>query len=180
MRIRFVDSWGFFEWIESFHPQALAKLGEEFVFNDEDLPPLEDMVCSLYGLKDVKSINIARYRQFCTGASGEQSLPPTQDALLLHIKRANYQSAIWSRSLVAVQDAPMPQGHGWVLTDEGDLAVQWMTKEPAPKQYLKLSYCSCVASGCAATSACGCIKSNLSCTDLCKCKACGNRSEAAE
>ena len=74
-------------------------------------------------------------------AQGE-NLPPTQDALLEHVQRANYQAGVWSRALPAKPDIPSPCDHGWELVD-GQLAVKWMTQKPAPDDLLVLVNCHC-------------------------------------
>lgn len=105
--------------------------------------------------------------------SSEQNLPPTQDALLLHCKRVNYQAAIHQRALQSFMDAPLPMGYGWELNDEYQLEVTWMTKKPAPDEILIDVHCSCKLQKCV-SKRCTCVTANLSCTDLCKCKDCEN------
>ena len=42
-----------------------------------------------------------------------QAIPPTQNALLQHSKRAAYQAALWTTSDLSEQHAPSPEGRGW-------------------------------------------------------------------
>ena len=48
-----------------------------------------------------------------TNCSARVQQTATQDELRLHVARANYQAAIWKRSLQQKIDAPSPDGHGW-------------------------------------------------------------------
>ena len=51
----------------------------------------ELFVRRLYGQQNCTSINEARYKIFCVKAPACQNLPPTADALSLHVKRTNYK-----------------------------------------------------------------------------------------
>ena len=66
---------------------------------------------------------------------GNTTIPPTENALLQHTKRAIYQSGVWSRSLVAHQNVPSPQGFGWKKSSEVDWHWEpiWMTHKEASK-----------------------------------------------
>ena len=55
-----------------------------------------------------------------------QRLPPTRDALVLHIMRSNFQVAEWKFAL-NTDHAPK----------DGKLAIKWMTKNPAPDEVLE-------------------------------------------
>ena len=46
-----------------------------------------------------------------------ERLPPTQDALLQHTKRAAYQAGIWCTSEQNQQHAPTPEDRGWTLDE---------------------------------------------------------------
>jgi hypothetical protein len=56
--------------------------------------------------------------------------------LLQHIRRANYQAAIWLQSLDAEMTIPPIDGNGWHLYDE-ELHIVWMTTPPAPDSLLE-------------------------------------------
>ena len=72
--------------------QAMALLGTSFNVRNDLMDMCEQFVCQLYGSK-LMSINELRYEMFCLKASQSFHLPPTQDALREHIRRANYQTA---------------------------------------------------------------------------------------
>ena len=63
-------------------------------------------VIALYCLRNIQSIDEACYVLFCTKNHLSQQLPPTQDALRNHVKRANFQAAIWKRALEAKTTNP--------------------------------------------------------------------------
>ena len=57
------------------------------------------------------------------------SLPPCRRSLTQHIRRANYQTAIWKRALLPSPDIPNPfEGHGWHIS-EGELQPLWTDEE---------------------------------------------------
>ncbi|KAG1676876.1 Selenocysteine lyase [Nymphon striatum] len=67
-------------------------------------------------------------------------LPPCKDALKQQTNRANYQAAIWRRSLQNSPEIPSPtNGHGWNVV-EGKLGL---TGAPAPDVVLELMSCKC-------------------------------------
>jgi len=54
------------------------------------------------------------------------TLPPCRGALEQHIRRVNYQVAIWRRADIPVLDVPLPtDGHGWTLIS-GNLEPLWV------------------------------------------------------
>ena len=75
-------------------------------------------------------------------------LPPTKDSLRKHVMRANYQAAVWRRSLVQDQDLPSPIGNGWQLSDDGDINIHWSNLPCAPESVLKTVHCACKTGGC--------------------------------
>ena len=75
-------------------------------------------------------------------------------------------------SLTGKMCAPSPIGNGWHIED-GELAVTWMTKNPAPDSVLQVVHCSCKTTKWE-TERCSCVSARLSCTDLCQCHASEN------
>lgn len=140
-------------------------------FEIDDVPPeIEWFVCKLYG-SSKQSVEDARYELFCMKTNGERSIPPTKDALLQHVKRANYQTAVWRRSHQSNICAPSPSGHGWI-TEDGQLVVKWMSQPIAPAAVLQTVACKCSVSKC--SGRCSCRSAGLPCTELCSCKECDN------
>ena len=54
-----------------------------------------------------------------------------------HSLRANYQAAVWRRSLQRCPDIPSPVGSGW-CTEDGKLVIDWMGDQPAPQAVLEV------------------------------------------
>ena len=71
------------------YPYLLTWVGRNGNVNDA-----EKFVCFLYGIveKDVRGIDDARHSHFVKEKRGLEMLPPTHDALELHIVKANYQA----------------------------------------------------------------------------------------
>ena len=132
----------------------------------------EEFICKLYGYGNLKEVNTARTAIFKTGRQLEESLPPNQDSLKLHLYRANYQTAIHRQCLEQFPNIPSPDGCGWVLED-GQLQVKWMKLPCAPKAVLEFIHCNCQKSQCIKSS-CSCLKNNLKCSDMCMCTDCLN------
>lgn len=150
---------------------AMRMVGSSFHIDDERLQACGRFVCSLYGYSG-NDTDLVRYKLFCTKNAQTCHLPPTQDALKYHVKRANYQACIWRSALDAFATTPSPDGHGWDLKND-TLAIHWMDKPPAPKALLLLISCKCSTSQCKG-SRCSCLMNGLPCTDACECKSCAN------
>ena len=111
--------------------------------------------------------HLLSYELHCAkgGQVEPEALPPCRSSLKLHILRANYQAAIWRRAFSANQDIPSPNGHGWNVTDDGEVTPEWLGRRPAPEEVLELLSCSCKRV-CSEESCC-CIQAGLKCTDMC-------------
>lgn len=97
---------------------TMQALGNTFDVDNNLMVGLERFVCRLYRRSDVDRVNEARYRLFCSSAGSETSMPPCQDSLSQHAKRANYQAAIWKQASQPMITAPDPVEHGWLLENE--------------------------------------------------------------
>ena len=155
---------------------AFQLLGETFAVSEDTVVTIEAFVCSLYGQKDCSKVNEARYILFFTANQEENTMPPNKDSLLKHIQRANFQSAIYKRSLQQRPDIPSPVDYGWKLHDN-ELEIDWMNMQPAQESILELSTCTCKKSKCEvvghASNNC-CVFWGIPCTELCTCKNCCN------
>ena len=89
---------------------------------------------------------------------------PTLDSLVLHLRRANYQSFIWKSACSPVLQLPSPVEHGWCLVD-GELSQEKMLNAPVPDSIIELTRCNC-RRGCK-SNACSCRREALLCTDSC-------------
>ena len=150
------------------------KLIDLFEFGDNPILHIQSefvetcisFVCSLYDKGDTCDINSLRYKFFTQKNKSAENLPPTLDALILHLKRACYQTFIWKQACQPELNLPSPDGNGWYVNN-GVLSPEYMVKPPVPESTIELVCCKC-KKGCK-TGACSCRKSNLSCTDVCQC-----------
>lgn len=124
------------------------------------------------------NINELRYHLFCTkkGEIESHLLSPCLDCLKKHSERANYQAAIWKRSLQPDPGTPTPVRRGWKLTEvDGieQLAIDWMDGLPAPQAVLDLLACTCSKS--CKLPKCICLVNGMKCTDMCSLTDCSNQ-----
>lgn len=106
---------------------------------------------------------------FCQKEKTMQTIPPTQDALLQHIRRVTYQGGIWSTCEKSEQNLPTPEGWGWTFSkDSQSWTPVWITRPVASKACSELVKCGCKSkSGC--STRCVCKKAKWKCTELCSC-----------
>jgi hypothetical protein len=86
--------------------------------------------------------------------------------------RANYQAAVWRRSLEQKPDIPTPDNHGWHMSVDGRLIINWMTGLPAPQVVSDFVFCECRRA--CELGSCVCLDNGLVCTDECALEDCGN------
>ena len=99
------------------HYESLCDLGKAEL-TSEVIQSAEKFIC-LYNLNDIDKCNKARVVMFCKGRS-QESLPPTSDAALLHVKRAHYQFMVWVQAHLACPVLPTVTDMGW-MDDNGKL-----------------------------------------------------------
>ena len=88
-------------------------------------------------------MNSTRRKLFSKKGRTIENIPPTQDALELHLKRAVYQAGyVWSQALVPLPVLPNPADWGWLLCD-GLWQPLWMTLSDAAKCCPELKRCGC-------------------------------------
>uniref|UniRef100_UPI00358F36DD uncharacterized protein n=1 Tax=Myxine glutinosa TaxID=7769 RepID=UPI00358F36DD len=126
---------------------------------------LERFVVLLYDSKlSTTSINEARMMMFKTKPRPLNKLPPTQNVLLHHTRRAVYQTGIWTMSTTPTRPTTCPLEFGWVRCDGGWQPL-WMTQPEVSLACREFIKCAC-AMPC---KVCRCFRANLKCTSLCKC-----------
>lgn len=151
---------------------TFQELGKLWIMKNDVIENLEKFTCEIYGTKNTKSIDICRHDWLRLGCKSKTVLPPNQDCLFKHMQRANYQTGIYRRSLVAKISAPSPVHHGWKISDDV-LEIDWMVNEPVPRSLLQQIHCKCKKTSCEKLL-CTCRASNLLCTELCFCYNCNN------
>ena len=161
------------DWQETF-----ASVGEQWNMSDTLVEKLERFTCNVYSKKcTTTNINDLRYSLFCAkkGDIDSHQLPPCKDTLHKHMLRANYQAAIWQRSLEQFPEVPNPTGHGWKIESQDGqdvLAVDWMNGKPAPQALIDLLACTCRRE--CKMPQCDCMRNALKCTDMCTLTECSN------
>ena len=113
---------------------------------------------------DIMNVNDSRKYLFTQKSRSLENLPPTQEVLKQHIKRARYQSICWKKALTAIQELPIPANWGWKKNTVGWEPL-WTTISEASEACHELIHCGC-KKGC--TRQCKCIKAALKCTALCE------------
>ena len=161
---------------------TFAALGETWSLTIDMLSALESFTCRLYAARTPETgVNALRFSMWRAKKGGVESgqLPPCKDCLEQHAHRANYQCAVWRRSLEANPDVPAPEpGYGWVVVDDGNLDVLWMSGPPAPQVVLEFMSCKCRRV--CELPTCECMVNGLKCTDECRLKDCTNMTDDIE
>ena len=117
------------------------------------------------------SVNEARMEMYFQKTQNLERVPPTADALLLHIKRAIFQTGVWATSLEPQQNLPSPSNFGWKRSDPtSNWEPQWISQGEASKECREFVKCGCKAP----CSRCKCQNNNMQCTFLCTCS-CDNK-----
>ena len=149
------------------HPELLHGVGR-----DGQLSDVEQFVCMLYKSPHASSgVDGARHDLFQKGNKALEMLPPTSDALALHMSRANYQTKVWLQSNKADVVVPDPEETGgWQVTARG-LEVVWLRTPSVPSSCLELVACGCKSK--CRTRACRCHKIGQPCIPTCGCDADG-------
>ena len=104
--------------------EALTSLGTSWEVTPELFAEIQKYVCAIYG-STKKNINEVRYDIFYKKHQNQNkivdmsTLPPCEQVLLLHVKRANYIASIWKKANVAKPVLPPIIDHGW--NDDGSL-----------------------------------------------------------
>ena len=91
------------------------------ILESEELQKIERFVILMYSKTCTLSrVNEARKELFARSGRSIDNIPPTQGALIQHIKRAIYQASfIWAQALKASSDLPSPKDWGYRFTDSG-------------------------------------------------------------
>ena len=134
---------------------AAKLLGEYLELSPTVEEVLEEFTCRLCGVKEYSEVNNARYELFCKPWPDPQGLLPTQDALFLHMDRANYQ-CYERKSALTNENRQVPDGHGWLMK-EGVLPVEWCRQKPEPDAILSFVTCTRKKNKCQ-TGSCGCLR----------------------
>ena len=136
----------------------------------EELHNIERFVILMYSKTCTLSrVNEARKELFALSGRSIDNIPPTQGALIQHIKRAVYQAShIWAQALIAKPHLPSPEDWGYRYNSTSSSWVpHWTDLQDASKACHEHKRCGCTK-GCK-TQQCTCRAASLECTELCKC-----------
>ena len=112
-------------------------------------------------------VNDTRKFLFTKKGRGLEGLPPTQNALNLHVKHTTYQGVyVWGQATTAKFVLPDPKDWDWTLDTEGKMQPQWATLPAAAVSCKELVHCGCKKN---CGKRCKCVKADLPCTPLCMC-----------
>uniref|UniRef100_UPI00359026EA uncharacterized protein isoform X1 n=2 Tax=Myxine glutinosa TaxID=7769 RepID=UPI00359026EA len=124
---------------------VLASLGDELTVPEAVYTELEAFTCAIYRKPRYKKVDNLRYamlkekcgspdRAVNLGRNIDLSqLPPCVTVLHQHIRRVNYQVAIWKRAHVPQPDVPSPaDGNGWKVGKGDKLEPVWFEGDALP------------------------------------------------
>lgn len=81
------------------------------ILTDKVAKDAERLICNLYGVSNVDTVNKARSQMFVKSHPPD-CLPPTSDALSFHVKRCHYQAAVWRHAHERRPVLPSPEEMG--------------------------------------------------------------------
>ena len=97
---------------------------QQLELNDEPFKKLERLTVVLYDKTSaLNSDNEARKKLFSEDNRAMDKLPPTQDALLQHVRRAVFQAGIWTTSPETQQVVPSPAQYAWTKVSDSWVPV---------------------------------------------------------
>ena len=133
----------------------------------ETMDNVEDFVCKIYDLStEITKIDQMRVFLYNKGKDTD-SLPPTFDALKLHINRVHYQTTIWMNATVPTTELINPETCGWEHDPySNQLKPKLLLLEPIHKVCTERLMCGCKM---CATRLCKCRSNNIKCLPSCGC-----------
>ena len=107
------QAWKAFEEVTDTFAYLASPPFEPLDSNCENFRKIERLIVLVYDKTSTSlSINQTRRELFCLKNVTMERMPPTQNALLQHTKRAVYQACIWVTSTQVQQMIPSPSDHG--------------------------------------------------------------------
>ena len=110
--------------------QLLSHLGDNEITQDVITDAIT-FICRVYNCTTENNVDILRAKQFLKCLTPEK-LPPTSNALTLHIKRSHYQALVWKQAYLNYPILPSPENYGWQLEDSSLSPI-----DPVPKSCLE-------------------------------------------
>ena len=133
---------------------------------ETDFSAIENFVCTACRYK-CKDVNKLRFLIFSKSYENNlRKLPPTKDALKLHVLRSAYVAGwIWGTALNFEVARPSPFMWGWKCDEKINFIPDWCSSSENTLNDI-LYPCNCQNK----CTRCKCIKKNERCLPFCKCK----------
>jgi len=98
----------------------------------EDIRILEEFTCRMYdSATECTDINVLRANKFDAKHMSDEKLPPNQNSLEQHIKRAYYQARLWRTATVAIPIYIFKATDYGYVNENNCFTIQWVTDEIA-------------------------------------------------
>ena len=139
---------------------------EDLDMSEATMALLEPFVVLLYDhTSDIMNVNDARKQRSTQKSRSLENLPPSQETLKQHIKRACFGLTAGTKHYFPIQCFPPSAADwGWKLSATGWQPL-WTILPEASLSCYELIHCGC-KKGCT-TRQCKCVKAALQCTALC-------------
>ena len=134
---------------------------------EEDISIIQRYFIVTYNRSSPPSINECRRDLFTKKKRTLENIPPTEDALVQHLKRSMLQANIWTSCLMLQLPEIDFTKWGWIV-DENGVHPLWTVLDEASKACIELRKCGCKKQ--CNPKRCSCKKTHgLPCTQLCAC-----------
>ena len=162
---KFWQAWNAYEEVTDAFVHLAAHPFEHLDLDSDSFQRIERLVVIVYDkTSNAMNVNSARMELFSQKSQAVDKIPPTQNALLQHTRRAVYQAGIWTTCMLSQQTNPCPTDYAWAKVGNSWEPV-WSTIPEASKACREFVKCGCKT----ACTVCKCSKANLPCTSLCRC-----------
>ena len=91
-------------------------------------------------------------------------LPPCEESLKQHVRRAAWQTRIWISSHIAKPDLGSPLEYGWKR--EGEKLVPVYYEGLSASEVMQDLLCTCSKRNLCGTDSCSCRKNRLACVEM--------------
>ena len=106
-----------------------------------------------------------------------QSLPPTDEALEINIKRVHYVAIMWKNCITGTPPELDPLEYGWEKDGESLRPIMLPDgTDVAPEKVLQMTRCKCSSSQCK-TNRYSCVETGTNCSEFCECQDCENQKD---
>lgn len=144
--------------------QVFNNLSNSMEIQDEDFQMIEWFTVLMYDTTSTtRSVNECRRILFTKRNRSIENIPPTADALKLHVKRAILQTMIWKQCLQREMEIPPFTSFGWKRSSSCGYEPLWTTIPEVTKACSELMCCHCKTM---CVRNCRCESNNRLCTSL--------------